>query len=135
MASSSSAISIYDLAEGKRVALLKASADVQSLRLSPDGTHLVSASRDQTAHVWPVLRTTQSLVDHAKQTIPRCLVREERERAFLDPVPPAWCIEMAKWPYHTQDWKDWLKFKRANLDPPLPDSRRWESWVRDHRAK
>jgi hypothetical protein len=44
------------------------------------------------------------------------------------PEPPAWCIEMEKWPYDTQDWKDWLQFKRAHADPPLPDTPEWKEW-------
>jgi hypothetical protein len=31
------------------------------------------------------------------------------------------CIEMEKWPYATQDWKDWLQFKRANAKPAVRD--------------
>jgi hypothetical protein len=42
-----------------------------------------------------------------------------RMRSF-PPSPPPWCIAMGKWPYHTQDWKDWLKYRRVNLNPPLP---------------
>jgi hypothetical protein len=47
--------------------------------------------------------------------------------------PPVWCIEMEKWPYHTQDWKDWLKFKRANANPPLPDTAEWQPFLAAHR--
>jgi hypothetical protein len=32
---------------------------------------------------------------------PRCPTAEQREAFFFLPAePPAWCIEMAKWPYH-----------------------------------
>jgi hypothetical protein len=41
---------------------------------------------------------------------------------------------MEKWPYHTQDWKDWLKFKRANSDPPLPDKPQWLPWIANHKS-
>ena len=72
---------------------------------------------------------TQALVDHAKQVVPRCLTRDQRAQYYLDPAPPAWCIEMEKWPYHTQDWKEWLKYKRANANPPWPDTTEWRSWL------
>src|SRR5262249_18667869 len=61
-----------------------------------DRAHLAGLHRDA------------DLVDEAKQVSPRCLERSQRLEAFLDPEPPAWCIETGKWPYHTQDWKDWL---------------------------
>ena len=80
----------------------------------------MTASADKTARIWRVLPTTQELVDYSKQVVPRCLTREQRASAFLNAEPPAWCIEMGKWPYDTQDWKDWLSLKRANANPPLP---------------
>ena len=93
---------------------------------------MVTASWDKTARIWEIFPTTQTLVDHAKEGVPRCLTQQRREEAFLDPAPEAWCIEMEKWPYHTQDWKDWLKFKRANANPPVPNTPEWQSWIADH---
>jgi hypothetical protein len=72
--------------------------------------------------------TTQALIGDAKRVITRCLTHDQREVFSIDPEPPAWCIEMEKWPYQTQDWKDWLRFKRANANPPLPDTPEWQSW-------
>jgi hypothetical protein len=50
---------------------------------------------------WRIFPSTQSLVEHAKEIIPRGLTREQRHQVFLDPDPPAWCIEMDKWPYQS----------------------------------
>jgi hypothetical protein len=47
----------------------------------------------------------------------------KRLRAWLR--APAWCIEMEKWPYDAKVWKDWLTFRRANADPPLPGTPEW----------
>ncbi len=69
---------------------------------------------------WRVFPTTRALVEHAKQIVPRCLTQDERTSAFLNAEPPAWCIDMAKWPYQTEDWRLWLKHERANANPPLP---------------
>jgi tetratricopeptide (TPR) repeat protein len=74
-------------------------------------------------------------VDDAKQIVPRCLTRARREAAFLDAAPPAWCIDMAKWPYHTLVWKAWLKGRANESALPMPDiesalfssTRRYES--------
>jgi hypothetical protein len=67
-------------------------------------------------------------VDYTKRIVPRCLTRTRREQAFLDPEPPAWCIETEKWPYASQDWKDWLHSKQGNANPPLPDTPQWKPW-------
>src|SRR4029077_11366649 len=91
-------------------------------------------SLDTTARIWDVFATTQALVDDVKQVVPRCLKRDQREKAFLDAEPPAWCIEMGKWPYRTQDWKDWLRFKRADANPPLPDTPEWQPWLAAQRG-
>ena len=32
-----------------------------------------------------------------------------------------------------QDWKDWLKLRRANANPPLPNTEDWPAWIAAHR--
>jgi hypothetical protein len=49
--------------------------------------------------------SAQSVVEYAKQTVPRCLSVAQHKSAYLDPAPPAWCIELNKWPYDTPEWK------------------------------
>jgi hypothetical protein len=82
---------------------------------------VVTASYDMTMRIWRVFPTTTELIDNAQQVIPRCLSRDERERFFLDPEPPAWSIEMEKWPYNSERWKSWLGQKKAGLNPSLPN--------------
>ena len=62
----------------------------------------------------------QALVSRAKSAVPRCLTQDQRNTFFLSPEPPDWCIEMEKWPYNTQTWKEWLADRRAGKNPPLP---------------
>ena len=93
---------------------------VWSAAFSPDGKRIVTASRDHTARLWKVFADTQQLVTHAKAIVPRCWTGAELASFFLPPEPPAWCIEMAKWPYHTAAWKHWLRETRAGKTPPLP---------------
>ena len=76
----------------------------------------------------------QALVELSKAHVPRCLTRAQREKAFLDAEPPAWCIDLAKWPYHTQAWKDWLGYKREHADPPSPDTSEWQPWLASRTA-
>jgi hypothetical protein len=61
-------------------------------------------------------------VSHAKAAVPRCLTPAQRKAFFLLPEPPRWCIELEKWPYHTDVWKQWLSDIRAGKNLPLPDA-------------
>ena len=81
---------------------------------------------------WLIFPVLQELIENSKWVVPRCLARSDREAAFLDPDPPYWCVDMEKWPFDTQEWKDWLKYKRANAEPPLPYMPEWEPWVAAH---
>jgi hypothetical protein len=113
---------VWDAASGKPLAEPLQDSDdaVRSASFSPDGARVVTASSDGTARVWNVFPDLQALVTRAKSDVPRCLTPAQRETFFLRPEPPVWCIEMAKWPFDTPKWKQWLADKRADKNPPLP---------------
>jgi WD40 repeat protein len=133
MASQDETARIWDVESGKETAVLKGhEGAVSSAAFSRDGTRVVTASQDGTVRIWSAFQTTEESVADARQATPRCLTRAERGRAYLDSEPPAWCIEMEKWPYEGRHWKDWLRFKRAGSNPPLPGTPEWASWIAAH---
>jgi hypothetical protein len=97
--SSDNTARIWDVAEGKELAVLKGhTSAVRSAAFSPDGRRIVTASADKTARLWPVFHT-QELVDHAKRIVQRCLTGPQRNDLFLESEPVDWCYELGKWPY------------------------------------
>jgi hypothetical protein len=112
--------------------------EIETVSFSPDSRSIVTASDDKTARQWRVavdpapwdplavginLRDPSDisrLIESAKEVLPRCLAPFQRQQAFLDAEPPAWCIEMKKWPYDTSEWSEWLAATRAGEKPALP---------------
>jgi WD40 repeat protein len=88
-----------------------------SAEFNPDGKRVVTASKDNTARLWEIFANTQELVSRAKVATPRCLTLRNAIEFFL---PPEWCLELEKWPYHTPEWKQWLSDTRAGKSRPLP---------------
>jgi WD40 repeat protein/energy-coupling factor transporter ATP-binding protein EcfA2 len=112
---------IWDALSGKAIAEFRGHDEaVESAAFSPDGQRIVTASQDKTARIWEVFADTQTLVSRAKADVPRCLTPAQRKAFFLPPEPPAWCVEIEKWPYDTPTWKQWLSDVRAGENPPLP---------------
>jgi WD40 repeat protein len=82
--------------------------------------------------LWRLLPTIDVVRSAAKTDVVKCLSPADRRGFGLPPEPPPWCIELGKWPYQTDDWKAWLKYRRTSLAPPLPDTPGWRAWVEAH---
>lgn len=76
--------------------------------------------RPQKSVAVPLHTNLQKILNTAKQRVGRCLTKIERDRYLLPPRPPAWCVEMKKTPYHTEEWSKWLETSRTQPDAPLP---------------
>jgi WD40 repeat protein len=86
--------------DSKPLATLKGhTSEVYPAVFAPDGGRILTASSDNTARLWGAFPGPQTLVDRVKIEVPRCLTPEQRQRLFLPPTPPRWCIDMHKWPY------------------------------------
>ena len=99
---------IWDVASRRMVAELVSDDPVRRAAFSPDGKRVVTAPLNKSVRVWDVFPDTTALVSTARTAAPRCLTPAERETFFLSREPPAWCVEMAKWPYDAPAWKQWL---------------------------
>ncbi len=127
-------IFVLDAASGNAVAIIAGIPPTEQILFSEDGKLLFA----EHAADWSIHRLfpqTEELVAYARSAVPRCLSRAERQQYFLDPLPPAWCIEMHEWPYSTQAWTEWLKAIQTNKKPPLADEPEWKDWVADRKTK
>jgi len=73
--------------------------------LNPDETRVVPVGEDKDASNLAPFPGHATLVAEARKVVPRCLTQEQRAAAYLRPAPADWCVAMAKWPYHTKQWK------------------------------
>jgi dipeptidyl aminopeptidase/acylaminoacyl peptidase len=128
-------VRLWDVITRQLVLELKAETGIASAAFSPDGKRLVTGAHRGELWIWRLFVTTQELTEQAKLAATKCLTLEQRKEFFLPLEPPLWCVEMAKQPYETQVWKDWLKFVRSNLNPPLPTAPEWLEWVASRRTR
>jgi WD40 repeat protein len=115
-------ISVWDIGAGEEIAVTaKAKDGISGVEFKLGGRYLATKALDGMQEVFHRLfATTGDLVAFARSRMPRCLTQVERQENFLDPEPPAWCIEMAKWPYHTPEWKQWLTDRKAGRQVEMP---------------
>jgi WD40 repeat protein len=83
-ASADDSARLWDTASGAEIAVLSGhDGTVKSAAFSPDGRRVVTASEDGTALLWRIFLDTQSLVDFAREAVPRELTPEQRKRYYL----------------------------------------------------
>lgn len=135
----------WDTATGALLASVVSPDDeVFENRLTPmfskDMKRAITMRNDSAMGVWPGFMSIQELVDLARSRLGRCLTAHERQKFYLDPQPPRWCITGAGrerekdpgkwtglWPYTGSEWRTWLSQADAATAankpaPPLPRS-------------
>ncbi|ETW94997.1 MAG: hypothetical protein ETSY2_48795, partial [Candidatus Entotheonella gemina] len=101
---------IWDVKTGELKQTLSGhKADVDAIAWSPDGRLLATGSNDGTVQLVEIVddatrrkiatATTQELIEHAKQMVPRCLSEEDRATFLLAQEVPEWCHDMQKPPF------------------------------------
>jgi hypothetical protein len=132
---------LWDAETGRQLRVLTDIGGMFRARFTPDGSKVLTESggpafckdlacketQPWRGRLWPVFADVSAMLENAKAAAPRCLTPDQRAQAFLDPEPPTWCVEMEKWPYQSQEWKEWLRFRRES--PPLPNTAEWKSWL------
>jgi WD40 repeat protein len=128
-------VQLWDSATAALLGVLQARAEWRSDRgydmttaaVSADGRRLAVVSKEHGVRLLALVPDGREWLQQVRAAAPRCLTREQRAAAFLEPAPPAWCIEMRKWPYHSQAWQEWLPRRiswltsgRQGPDPELP---------------
>jgi WD40 repeat protein len=65
---------------------------------SADDERIVTIYANRPARLWRVFEKRQSLLDYAKQDVPRCLTERGRQQFGLPGKLPSWCTTLNKWP-------------------------------------
>jgi hypothetical protein len=121
--SSNGSLGLYDVASGMPVdqsGLQALQGDgPMSFGFDRSGKQVMILRPDQ-LYEWSVFPAYQDLVDAARADLPSCIASAERATLYLPAEPPDWCIELAKTPYDTDAWKDWLAAKKAGKALPMP---------------
>lgn len=82
---------------------------------------------------FPLVRDPAEAIARVQDAAARCLSRDQRERNFLPPEPPRWCITgpgreqesdpgnwQPLWPYTGDQWRDWLAARDRGEEARMP---------------
>ena len=83
----------------ERAVLSGHTGSLRAVAFSPDGTHVLTGSAENTARLWPIFPSARDLVEVAKATVPRCLTSIQRLDLHLNTPAPQWCHARHLWPF------------------------------------
>lgn len=88
---------LWNAEQGLEVARLNARGErAVAAAFSPDGQTVSGLLSEGSLMSWPVMRGTDSILKQAREVMPGCLAREERDRLGLTSAPPRWCSATAE---------------------------------------
>ncbi|WP_294533365.1 hypothetical protein [uncultured Rhodoblastus sp.] len=130
------AIEVWDAHNGGTVAFFPGTpqTDGGDIFGSIAGNSTIRFESDGIARIYDFHERTQSLVEDAQNRASRCLTPAQRRDYSLNSDPPTWCITSSKWPYDTQDWRDWMQYRSSFKAVPRPDDEQWTEWVAHRKA-
>jgi WD40 repeat protein len=124
----------WETATGELIGAVKMYSEaISGMAIAAKGARVATRSNDNTARISPFFDKTTSLVDQAKNTVPRCLTTAQMNTFHLGAIPPRWCITgsgreqetdstkwQPRWPYDTPEWRQWLSAtdRGGQLAPP-----------------
>jgi hypothetical protein len=82
----------------------------------------VLIKRPDQYYAWTIFPTSDDLVSTARAWVPLCIDPTSRPQFYMPPEPADWCIELAKPPYNSEPWKQWLSAKKQGKTLPMPQA-------------
>jgi WD40 repeat protein len=113
---------VWETASGELIDSVRMDSEaILGMAIAAKGARFVMRSNGDTVRISPFFDNTTSLVDQAKNTVPRCLTVAQMNTFHLGAIPPRWCITgsgreqetdsakwQPRWPYDTPEWRQWL---------------------------
>lgn len=121
-------VRVWDATTGQPLLEASSPPRVSAVTVTPDGHRIVAVAGYRRVSIWdtdtlrrprvrrggPAPEILPSLVERARRDVARCLSIGERIEFVLNLAPPAWCIDLGKYPYNSKQWTAWKARRTAD---------------------